>query len=129
MLGSALRTLDVAAASKLMPGASVDRRCASRLRRLAPGRYEIDGRKVTVRPAALAARTLSPPRLGRRGPHRDRGRGPRPPGLVHAAGALQGQTLGLPRLPAYLGQAGNVVASLTGQRAARSSLEGGLGPR
>lgn len=81
MLGNALRSLDAAAASKLM------------LRRLAPGRYEIDGRKVTVRWSEQGA------------------------GLV----AIEDEVLD-PRgsampLRAYLGQAGNVVASLSGQRA------------
>lgn len=81
MLGNALRSLDAAAASKLM------------LRRLAPGRYEIDGRKVTVRWSEQGS------------------------GLV----AIEDEVLD-PRgsampLRAYLGQAGNVVASLSGQRA------------
>jgi len=81
MLGNALRSLDAAAASKLM------------LRRLAPGRYEIDGRKVTVRWSEQGA------------------------GLV----AIEDEVLD-PRgsampLRSYLGQAGNVVASLSGQRA------------
>eukprot|EP00913_Durusdinium_trenchii_P012136 g11398.t2 len=77
MLGSALRTLDAAAASKLM------------LRRLAPGRYEIDGRKVSVRWSEQG-------------------------GLMVIEDEVRGSPM---PLPAYLGQAGNVVASLTGHRA------------
>eukprot|EP00435_Cladocopium_sp_Y103_P075076 s44_g53.t1 len=75
------------------PGALQQAIDEDELRRLAPGRYEIDGRKVTVRWSEQGA------------------------GLV----AIEDEVLD-PRgsampLRAYLGQAGNVVASLSGQRA------------
>ncbi|CAJ1393850.1 unnamed protein product [Effrenium voratum] len=81
MLGSALRTLDAAAASKLT------------LRRLAPGRYEIDGRKVTLRWSDQGA------------------------GLMCIEDEVLDPRGSAMPLPAYLSQAGNVAASLSGQKA------------
>lgn len=83
MLGSALRTLDSGAASKLM------------LRRLAQGKYEIDSRKVTVRPGWSEEGS----------------------GLMVVEDQVRDPRGSATPLWAYLNQAGNVVASLTGHRA------------
>eukprot|EP00930_Biecheleria_cincta_P098246 TRINITY_DN89922_c0_g1_i1.p1 TRINITY_DN89922_c0_g1~~TRINITY_DN89922_c0_g1_i1.p1 ORF type:complete len:888 (+),score=156.53 TRINITY_DN89922_c0_g1_i1:103-2766(+) len=82
MLGTALRMLDVGAARKLM------------LQRLALGRYEIDGRKVTLR-------WSQHPGVG----------------LVAIEDEVQDSHDSEMPLLAYLSQAGNVAASLSGQRA------------
>ncbi|CAE7233675.1 unnamed protein product [Symbiodinium natans] len=81
LLGNALRMLDAAASSKLV------------LRRLGPGRYEIDGRRVTLRWEQGGA------------------------GLVVIEDeVLDARGSAMP-LVAYLKSAGNVAASLSGQRA------------
>jgi len=81
LLGNALRMLDTAAASKLT------------LRRLSPGRYEIDGRRVTLRWEQGGT------------------------GLVVIEDeVLDARGSAMP-LVAYLKSAGNVAASLSGQRA------------
>lgn len=81
LLGNALRMLDLAAASKLT------------LRRLSPGRYEIDGRRVTLRWEQGGT------------------------GLVVIEDeVLDARGSAMP-LVAYLKSAGNVAASLSGQRA------------
>jgi len=82
MLGTALRMLDVGAQRKLM------------VRRLAIGRYEIDGRKVTLRWSTH-------------------------PGVGLVAIEDEVHDPQGPEMPlqAYLSQAGNVAASLSGQRA------------
>jgi len=82
LLGNALRALDAAAAAKLT------------LRRFAPGRYEIDGRKVTLRWPQVPGMGLS----------------------VLEDEVLDSKDSEMP-LDAYLSQAGNVAASLSGQRA------------
>jgi len=82
MLGTALRMLDVGAARKLM------------VRRFALGRYEIDGRKVTLR-------WSQHPGVG----------------LVAIEDEVQDSHDSEMPLLSYLGQAGNVAASLSGQRA------------
>mmetsp|Transcript_54009 Transcript_54009/g.96723 ORF Transcript_54009/g.96723 Transcript_54009/m.96723 type:complete len:736 (-) Transcript_54009:54-2261(-) len=82
LLGNALRLLDAAAASKLT------------LRRFAPGRYEVDGRKVTLRWSAVPGMGL----------------------CVLEDEVLDSKGSEMP-LEAYLSQAGNVAASLSGQRA------------
>jgi len=82
LLGNALRSLDAAAASKLT------------LRRFAPGRYEIDGRKVTLRWSQTPGMGL----------------------CVLEDEVLDSKGSEMP-LDAYLSQAGNVAASLSGQRA------------
>eukprot|EP00931_Biecheleriopsis_adriatica_P102366 TRINITY_DN77347_c0_g1_i1.p1 TRINITY_DN77347_c0_g1~~TRINITY_DN77347_c0_g1_i1.p1 ORF type:complete len:810 (-),score=155.28 TRINITY_DN77347_c0_g1_i1:80-2509(-) len=79
MFGTALRVLEPGAASKLM------------LRRIAPARYEIDGRKVTLR-------WSEQPSVG----------------LVVTEDEVSGSEM---PLTAYLSQAGNVAASLSGQKA------------
>lgn len=81
MLAAGLATLDRASASKLM------------LRRLGGGRYEIDGRRVTLRWGDCGGA----------------------PGLVACEDEVKDQDP-MP-LTAYLSQAANVAASLCGQRA------------
>jgi len=83
MLAAGLATLDRASASKLM------------LRRLGGGKYEIDGRKVTLRWGEVGGA----------------------PGLVACEDEVKDAASGAMPLTAYLSQAANVAASLCGQRA------------
>jgi len=83
MLAAGLATLDRASAFKLM------------LRRLGGGKYEIDGRRVTLRWGDLGGA----------------------PGLVACEDEVKDTASGEMPLTAYLSQAANVAASLCGQRA------------